>query len=238
MRWGAVVPESNDVHVTVPSVISGVRSRRGGIASHRAVDGVVPTVVKGLPLTTPQQTFLDLAYTLGLLELIILGDSLIASCGITRQDLIEASLRWHRPGARRARKAAGYVRAGVDSPPESRLRILLVLAGLPEPVVNEIVRNADHSWRWRFDLSYPALKLIIEYDGRQHAEDSRQWLSDLKRREQLDATGWRIIVVTKHDLYEDPESVLIRVRDALIDRGATGIRRSLKTDWMRFFARV
>jgi hypothetical protein len=40
----------------------------------------------------------------------------------------------------------------------------------------------------RFDLCYPSLKLIIEYDGRHHAEDSEQWLHDLKRREA--STGW------------------------------------------------
>ena len=48
----------------------------------------------------------------------------------------------------------------------------------------------------RFDLCYPSLKLIIEYDGRRHAEDSDQWLHDLKRREALDRMGWRILVVT------------------------------------------
>ena len=107
---------------------------------------------------------------------------------------------------------------------ESRLRMLLVLAGLPEPVVNLIVRNADGSWRRRFDLSYPALKLIIEYDGRQHAEDARQWQSDLKRREELDALGWRIIVITARDLYEDPEGVLIRVRESALSSGCDWIR--------------
>ena len=120
---------------------------------------------------------------------------------------------------------------------ETRLRMLLVLAGLPEPMVNVIVRNADGSWRRRFDLSYPALKLIIEYDGRQHAQDTRQWQGDLKRREELDALGWRIIVITAGDLYNDPEGVLIRVREALAERGATGIRRNFKNDWRPFFTR-
>ena len=64
----------------------------------------------------------------------------------------------------------------------------------------------------RFDLCYPSLKLIIEYDGRQHAEDSEQWLHDLRRREALDRMGWRIIVVTRHDYYDTPEEVLCRVR--------------------------
>jgi hypothetical protein len=84
--------------------------------------------------------------------------------------------------------------------------MLLVLAGLPAPEVNFILRHPDGSWWMRFDMCYPSLKLIIEYDGRQHAEDSNQWLHDLRRREALDRMGWRVIVITKHDYYETPEA--------------------------------
>jgi very-short-patch-repair endonuclease len=85
----------------------------------------------------------------------------------------------------------------------------------------------------RFDLSYPSLKLIIEYDGRQHSEDTEQWLHDLKRREALDRMGWRAIVITRHDYYDEPEEVLRRVRDALIERGLVGVRRRFKPEWAR-----
>jgi very-short-patch-repair endonuclease len=102
--------------------------------------------------------------------------------------------------------------------------------------VNFIMRHLDGSWRMRFDLCYPALKLIIEYDGRQHARDSAHWQRDLKRREELDALGWRLIVVTAADLYDAPEQVLARVQTALIERGARGIRRQVKTEWLRYFA--
>jgi hypothetical protein len=60
--------------------------------------------------------------------------------------------------------------------------------------------------------------------------------SRLIRREELDGLGWRSIVVTSDDLRDAPEAVLNRVRDALIDRGAVGIRRRFKTEWMRYFA--
>ena len=54
--------------------------------------------------------------------------------------------------------------------------MLLVLAGLPEPTVNFIVRSADGRIWMRFDLYYAAYGLLVEYDGRQHAENSKQWL--------------------------------------------------------------
>ena len=47
-------------------------------------------------------------------------------------------------------------------------------------------------------------------------------------QEELDGLGWRLIVVTSDDLRDAPEAVLNRVRDALIDRGATGIRRPVQ----------
>jgi len=232
--WGAVVPDVSDVHVTVPG--DAGRTVRRGVKAHVAADGTATTRIRAVPITTPEQTFLDLAAAgLDLVALVVLGDSLVKACTMSARELVGAAIRWRGRGAKQARRAARYVRDGVDSVMESRLRMLLVLAGLPEAQVNFIVRHPDGSWRMRFDLCYPALKLIIEYDGRQHAMNTAQWQRDLKRREELDALGWRLIVVTAEDLYDAPEQVLVRVRAALIERGATGVRRQFKTEWLRYF---
>jgi hypothetical protein len=69
-----------------------------------------------------------------------------------------------------------------------------VLAGLPEPRVNLIIRGRDGSWRSRYDLAYEQFRPIIEYDGRQHAEDAQQWLTDIFRREELDQIRWRLVI--------------------------------------------
>jgi hypothetical protein len=127
------------------------------------------------------------------------------------------------------------VRAGVDSPMETRIRLLIVFAGLPEPQVNVIVRIAGGKWRWRFDLCYPEHKLITEYDGRQHAYDAEQWSHDLERREWLDQDGWRILVVITDGIYGDPLPTLQRVRAALEERGAR-VPKSFKQEWTRHFA--
>lgn len=232
--WGGLVPACSDVHVTVPG--EAPRTRRQGIKAHSTRGSTKTSTLQGLAIASPTQTFLDLACSLDLVELVVLGDSLVKAKRVTPEDLVAAASEWVGNGVVRARRAARFARKGVDSPKETRLRMLLVLAGLPEPTVNVIIRNPDGSWRMRFDLSYPGLKLIIEYDGRQHAENSGQWRRDLSRREELDGLGWRSIVVTSDDLRDAPEAVLNRVRDALIDRGAVGIRRRFKTEWMRYFA--
>ena len=129
-------------------------------------------------MSGPLQTFLDLAGAgLDLVDLVVLAESLVAAQRFQPADLVDAAQSWLGHGAKRARLAGRYVRAGVDSPQETRLRMLLVLAGLPEPVINLILRWPDGSWRMRLDLSYPELQLIVEYDGRQHAENTLQWIA-------------------------------------------------------------
>ena len=49
----------------------------------------------------------------------------------------------------------GSSAVGVDSPMETRLRMLLVLAGLPEPRVNYLLRDEHGIVVRRFDLYYP-----------------------------------------------------------------------------------
>ena len=89
--------------------------------------------------------------------------------------------------------------------------MLLVLAGLPEPVVNHTEHDDRGWWVRRFDLSYPSVRVAVEYDGRQHAESDRQWQRDLDRREELDNDGWRIVVVLARGIYREPERTLARV---------------------------
>ena len=58
---------------------------------------------------------------------------------MSAEGLRDAALAWHGRGAKLARRAARFVRDGVDSAMETRLRMLLVLAGLPAPEVNFIL---------------------------------------------------------------------------------------------------
>ena len=42
--------------------------------------------------------------------------------------------------------------------------------------------------------------------------------------------------VTARDLNGEPGATLDRVRTAMVERGATGLRRHFKTEWQRYFA--
>lgn len=226
---GGIVPPDHRIHLRVPhgqlrlpEVQARVRS--GPQAQAR---------VGGIPVTTAEDTFLDLTGELSVVDLVVLGDSLVRRGRTSPDELVAAASGRRGLQATVARRAAGLVRAGVDSPMESRLRMLLVLAGLPEPVVNHIEYGTDGRWLRRFDLSYPDHRLAIEYDGRQHAESTRQWERDVARREELDTEGWRIVVVLANGVYGDPERTLERVLAAM---RACGMRARVRSqEWRRHF---
>jgi hypothetical protein len=229
--WGGVVPDDGLAHVSCAKR----RPQVHGLAAHRVSRGGQEyATVRGVKLTTPAQTFLDLAADLGLVDLVVLGDSLVKTKRVTPAHLVEAAAAFRGRSRRMARRAAGLVRAEVDSPMETRLRLLLVLAGLPEPVINHKIRWPGGTVRFRFDLSYPEYRLIIEYDGRQHAESDDQWGTDLDRREWMDGGKWRLIVVRSKGIYSTPALTLQRVIGAMRDQGMPV--PTLSDEWRQYFA--
>lgn len=212
--WGGIVPETTLTHVAARS--RDQRRPRRGLALHHAKK-VRTTTHRGVLVTTPEQTFCDLASTLTLVDLVILGDSLVQKRATTPEALVaavEQSTDSHRA---RARRAADLVRERVDSPMETRVRLMIVFAGLPEPVVNLQVGGDGVSFR--LDLAWPELNLAVEYDGRHHAEDAHQWGHDLSRREWLDGSGWRLIVLRAEDVFGTPWASIVRIVEAMRPRG-------------------
>jgi len=232
--WGAVVPVDSHVHLTVPQ--AGQRLVRLGIRSHVSTRMGGLNWVKGLPVSPPTQAFLEMAAGgMALVDLVVAADAMVKAASITLEQLREAAADYTGRHCRVARRAAGLARQHVDSPNETRSRLLLVLAGLPEPDVNLVLRGAEGQWKRRFDLAYEHLGLIIEYDGRKHSEDPDQWLSDIYRREELDRMGWRLVVITAEGIYREPLRTLERVRAALVDCGAVKLRPGFKDEWRLHF---
>lgn len=231
--WGGVVPEPGPVHVSVPD--GKPRCERQGIAAHRGVAEPDVRTRSGVRVSAPTQALLEMARDgVDLVDLVIATDSLVRAGALDLDTLQAAAVRWTGRGSRVARRAAGLAREGVDSPMESRLRLLIVLAGLPEPEVNHLLRDEVGTTVMRFDLCYPALKLLIEYDGRQHAANDAQWKRDIVRRETLDGLGLRLLVVLKDGIYARPLETLDRVAGALRERGVR-VRRAYKPEWERYF---
>lgn len=234
--YAVPLPTSPPEHVTVQT--KGERSTVDGIQCHIASPAAGDvTTVREVRVSTPTRMFVELASMLGMVDLVVVGDALIRRKLVTLDELRDYCAQSTDRHAVAARRAAAYVREKVDSAMESRLRMLIVLAGLPEPTVNLEYTDYYGNVLMKFDFSYPDLKLIIEYDGRQHAERAKQWLHDVERREQLDDMHWRILIVTSEGIYKKPGDTVLRVQRALRERGCRQLPVRLSDEWRPYFPR-
>lgn len=203
--------------------------RRPGLHVTRVTS--LPPAVDGL--VRPEDAFVVAACALDLVELVSAGDHLVRHGLATPDSLVGAAGRRRGRGSVLARLAAGLVRARVDSPRETELRLCLVLAGLPEPECNPLVGAA-----WlavgRADLVLRELRVVLEYEGDQHRTDVRQWNRDIERSEGFEATGWRLVRVTAERMRR-PRSVVVRVLQVLRDAGYAGPDPVFGPEWTALF---
>ena len=229
---GLPIPTTPDEHVSVLDACH--RRRREGVACHLARhDDVVR--VRGRRCSSALAAFAELASSLDLVDLVVVGDHLVRRRMVTLGELRDRVAAMPGRAGRHARRAASYVRAGVDSPMETRLRMLLVLAGIPEPAVNHTIRDVDGEPIRRFDLSWPGVRVIVEYDGRHHVDRQETWERDLDRREWIDDGGWRLLVVTSRGVYGEPRRTVERVFAVLRARRLPGLPARPRDDWRPHF---
>ena len=95
---------------------------------------------------------------------------------------------------------------------ETRLRWLLLQAGLPRPEVQTDLRDGDGRFVGRADLYYPAARLVIEYDGVNHRE---RLIEDNRRQNLLITAGYTLLRFTAADIEKRAVVIEAQVRQAL-----------------------
>ena len=189
-----------------------VRPRRGLVVRQDRLDPDEICIVDGHRVTTPLRTARDLGRRLRLVEAVAAVDALVR---LGRFDV--AALLLGPPGARGCRQLRRVVELAnplAESPMETRLRLLLVLAGLPAPELQYRVRDAHGAVLARVDLAYPAARLALEYDGEVHFDEEhsrRDRLRDLR----LDDVDWHTMRFTRDDVLRTPQDTVRRVRTRL-----------------------
>ena len=148
-------------------------------------------------------------------EFLVSGDSPIASIDDLRAEI---HLMGDVPGAL-LRRALGEIRVGPRSPRETRLRLALVRAGLPEPEINWTLRSTRGLFVAELDLAYPRWRVAPEYDGRVHAQDATQFAKDADRWDRIRAEGWDHVRILNHHMKGGGAAAVRKVRDALIRAG-------------------
>lgn len=227
LLWGLPVEEDRERRIDVGSPHPVKVPERPQVIGHRTQAGRLRIVkLHGMPVASPEDAWCLMAPVVSLEELVIAGDALLTGKrqkGGRRQPLcstqqLHETIAQHRgtPGAKKRQRAAKLLRFPVDSPQETRTRLLLLREGFPEPIVNcpvTVETRMLHA-----DLGYPAQKIAIEYEGRYHfTGGERQAVIDVERWEAMTHAGWRVIRVTRTHLMR-PDQFLQRLSVALAER--------------------
>jgi hypothetical protein len=201
------------VHITVGTG-SAVRGRADRCVHRLPLSDGEAVRLGSAPVTTPARTWRDLAAVLQPPALLAVTDQLVREL-CTPADLLVA-LR-NRPtgrGAARARSVLLIADARAGSPMESVLRWLVIDAGLPRPVLQHVITDGDGVFAGRTDLSWPELRVLVEFDGDVHRERD-VFVSDLRRQNRLVAAGWTILRFSSADVRGRPNEVVDEIRAAL-----------------------
>ncbi|MEO6114849.1 MAG: hypothetical protein ABIP33_00535, partial [Pseudolysinimonas sp.] len=193
-----------ELHVTS---LAPTRAPRGaGVIGHRTERSTI-TVVDGLRVLPAIETWCQLSAHLTLDDLVVMGDGLVRRKKplASMAQLRHATHRHSGRGCRRLRRALELVRVGTDSARETTLRLVLMRAGFPEPEVNGVILNSHGAEIAHGDLVFRDYRTILEYEGRQHSQNARQFTIDISRLDDLMEERWRVI----------------RVDSALLARNAT-----------------
>ncbi|MGY1807136.1 endonuclease domain-containing protein [Blastococcus sp. SYSU D00669] len=147
-------------------------------------------------------------------ESVVLLDRLVHARVVHLDDVREAVAGRPRcRGSAVARRTAMLADGLAESPPETRLRLLLHRSGLPLPIAQFEVRDDRGRFVARVDFGWPDQRLAVEYDGVWHG-DPEQFPEDRRRLNRLSAVDWRVQFVTKGDMRR-PDQVLREIARAL-----------------------
>jgi very-short-patch-repair endonuclease len=187
---------------------------RPGIRVHR-VASLEPgdvTALEGIPITTPVRTLIDLASVIRRRAL----EQAIARAersGLVERDDLRAAVaaRARRSGNRvlRSLLEEGTTPALTLSEAEDRLLDMVRKVGLPEPAANAPIGSVHVDFFW------PRERLVVEVDGFAFHSSRRKFESDRRRDAMLTARGLRVMRVTWRQIIDEPETVLVRIAQAL-----------------------
>ncbi|MCS5495795.1 hypothetical protein NY547_00895 [Cnuibacter physcomitrellae] len=230
--WGLPIPRlvrpGGELDVAAVRPTRAPRTR-GVIGHDLTADGVRVQMLGPLPVADVLSTWVQLRSLVGprfdFADLVAAGDAAVLrrpradrtlAPALTTLDELRARVRTaDRRGRVLLAQAAEAVREGAESAPETRLRLVLLDGGLPEPLVNADVYDEFGLFLGRGDLVYPDSCLVVEYDGDDHRTSVARYERDQTRIDAFREARWHVIRIRAQALYKRPAWVVQRVRRAL-----------------------
>jgi very-short-patch-repair endonuclease len=196
------------------TVTNGSRCGRAQVKVHRArsLDRRDVTRRRGIPVTSPARTCLDLAEVLtrNALEAAV-AEAQVRNVVRERQ-LLELIAR--SPGRRGIAVLSAILEVGPRFTRAESERLMLALlraAGLPACLTNVKVIGG----RYEVDFLWPDHRLIVEVDGYSTHGHRRAFENDRRRQQELVAADYRVMPVTWRQLNDEPLAVAARIAGAL-----------------------
>jgi very-short-patch-repair endonuclease len=205
-----------ELHVAVPHPTRAPEGK--GVRGYcvRVAEGDV-RLWDGLRVSSPERLWCELSAVLTVPQLVAAGDYLIRrSDPQTSVDRLAAASAAFvgKAGGPRRRECLAYLDAGSESPMESELRVIVIMAKIPGFVAN--LSSQVPGARYRGDLVFPEKKVIVEYQSEYHF-DPTQRRRDMTRIDRLQAAGWFVMQVNLDDL-NHPDELVARIRSVLASR--------------------
>lgn len=205
-----------------PDVPAEVMVAGGGQRVHDGLlvrrDRIAPgetTQVGDVRCTSSLRTAYDLGRQDDLVEAVVAIDRLANRHRFDPNLLLHFAARYRgNPGTARLCTALAHTNSYAGSPMETRLRMIIVQAGLPYPEVQWVVQDAATRTAVWLDLAWPEHRIGIEFEGAGHT-DPVEVLRDAGRYTRLVDRGWRIYRYTKYDVYRTPDRIIGELTRAL-----------------------
>jgi predicted transcriptional regulator of viral defense system len=215
--WGLVDSWEEPIDVTAPN-------RRGrspdGVAAHRdgALQPIDKTVVHGVPCTSVARTLLDFTGVSRDWE----ARKAVAQAEVLQildksklRALLKRSRR--RRGVARLRLILETIHPMTKRTRSELERLFLEMCAkrsVPDPEVNVWLPAPDGK-SYQADFLWREQGLIVEADSRRFHDTDSAFVSDRKRRQQLELAGWRISQCTWEEVEQEPRRLALTVAGLL-----------------------
>lgn len=208
-------PPEGTVTLTLPPDKPWNRARPADVVFHAAgLSEENITKLYNVRVTTVARTVVDLARTLPFTDAVVVADSALQKEKTTNAELeaaLAACSRW--PGVKQARRVVEFADERAESPLESAARVVFDRFGLDHPELQATVFTPNGAFR--VDFLWREHKVIAEADGLLKYNERRDLIKQFERDRCLRDAGYKVVHFTWEELFNTPEVVIRRIREAI-----------------------
>ncbi|MGS0687673.1 hypothetical protein ACVBEQ_21360 [Nakamurella sp. GG22] len=176
----------------------------------------------GWRVTSVDRTVADLTRVLPFEDGVVVADAALHRQLTTKAQLAEQlKVAGRMPGGLAASRAIGFADGLSESVGESRSRVMIHRAGLPEPELQVEVRAADGRFLARGDFGYRQHRVLGEFDGKVEygpaiagSDPAEALFREELREDAVRDAGWAVVRWVWADL-DHPAAVIERLQRAL-----------------------